>query len=463
MNPATLAAAALFAALRAYAQFNVPGPDFPLMAAVISGDAAAVEKLLKGGADPNKGNKGSFMGIPPLSAAFMWPNAAVLRALLDAKADIEIRDSRGATPLMWSVYHDNSDPQLARMLLAAGASPNAVDANGDSALIHAMRRGNVEAVRVLEQGGASRDRAIRKSAERAIALLQKSSPQFTRVSGCVSCHHQTLPAMAMEAAREHGIAFDEQAAAKDVEATVAMWKLGRQLMRAEPFKIPDPPVVVSYALVGLAAANHPDGEDTAEMARFLGAGQQQDGSWRVMTHRAPLEAFDITATALSIRAMSLYGNDAAPVERAAVWLAGQTARTSEERSMQLLGLAWAKRTGGTARLVRELLAKQLPGGGWAQLDVPEADAYATGQALAALHAAGGLRPGDAAWKRAVDYLLRTQLKDGSWLVVSRSHPFQPYKESGFPHGKDQWISASGTSWAALALSLSAGEPVSRAR
>jgi hypothetical protein len=61
--------------------------------------------------------------------------------------------------------------------------------------------------------------------------------------------------------------------------------------------------------------------------------------------------------------------------------------------------------------------------------------------------------------KAIDYLLRTQLGDGSWLVVSRSFPFQPYKESGFPHGKDQWISAAGTSWASMALSLAASGTV----
>jgi N-acyl-D-amino-acid deacylase len=33
--------------------------------------------------------------------------------------------------------------------------------------------------------------------------------------------------------------------------------------------------------------------------------------------------------------------------------------------------------------------------------------------------------------------------------------FQPYFDSGFPHGFDQWISAAGTSWATLALSLAA--------
>jgi hypothetical protein len=32
---------------------------------------------------------------------------------------------------------------------------------------------------------------------------------------------------------------------------------------------------------------------------------------------------------------------------------------------------------------------------------------------------------------------------------------QPYFESGFPHGHDQWISQSGTSWAAMALAVAA--------
>jgi hypothetical protein len=51
----------------------------------------------------------------------------------------------------------------------------------------------------------------------------------------------------------------------------------------------------------------------------------------------------------------------------------------------------------------------------------------------------------------VQYLLRTQLEDGTWFVRSRAFGFQPYFESGFPHGKDQFISAAATSWAAMAL------------
>jgi hypothetical protein len=82
--------------------------------------------------------------------------------------------------------------------------------------------------------------------------------------------------------------------------------------------------------------------------------------------------------------------------------------------------------------------------------------YATGKSLFALPTAG-LAPSDPTYARAVGYLLNTQQEDGTWYVRTRALPIQPYFDAGFPHGFDQWISAAGTSWAALALSQ-AGSP-----
>jgi hypothetical protein len=81
------------------------------------------------------------------------------------------------------------------------------------------------------------------------------------------------------------------------------------------------------------------------------------------------------------------------------------------------------------------------------------DAYATGEALYALHLAGKMPTTDPVYQKGVDYLRQTQAVDGSWHVKTRSIPVQPYFESGFPYGHDQWISAAGTSWAAMALTL----------
>jgi hypothetical protein len=51
----------------------------------------------------------------------------------------------------------------------------------------------------------------------------------------------------------------------------------------------------------------------------------------------------------------------------------------------------------------------------------------------------------------VQFLLNSQLADGSWYVKTRTFPVQPYFDSDFPHEKDQFISAAATNWAVMAL------------
>ena len=51
------------------------------------------------------------------------------------------------------------------------------------------------------------------------------------------------------------------------------------------------------------------------------------------------------------------------------------------------------------------------------------------------------------------FLLGTQCDDGSWWVRCRTWPFQPRFDGHFPHRRDQWISAAGTSWVTIALLL----------
>jgi len=64
-----------------------------------------------------------------------------------------------------------------------------------------------------------------------------------------------------------------------------------------------------------------------------------------------------------------------------------------------------------------------------------------------------LKADDSAYQKGISFLLKTQHEDGSWKVKSRSIPFVPFVFSGFPHDKDQFISAAGTNWASMALIL----------
>ena len=446
-------------ALALLTSLGLPGqiPDFkpptPLFGAVLSNDAAAVKQLLAEGADPNEGR---FFGSPALLYAIIQANQPMIRELLARGADAKVTDRHGSTALMWAVYGESPDPALVDDLLRRGVDPNAANTLGESALTWAMRRGDMRSVERLKAAGASDTGAVRQAVDDALRVLQKSGPQFVKVSGCVSCHHQSLPQMAYAAARERGFQVDPAISAQQVKAVIAMFKPIREQMEKDTVTLPNPGISVSYSLLGLAAEGYAADEITAAMTMAIARTQRPDGSFAVLPARPPLEASAFTSTALSIRALQVYGKDSEDeIAKAREWLEQAQPATQEDRAMKLFGLAWSRaESGAIENAAADLLAQQRPDGGWAQLPGIESDAYATGQAMAALHLAGAVSAGHKAFQHGMAFLLRTQLADGSWLVRTRSSPVQAFKESGFPHGRHQWISAAGTSWAAMALALS---------
>ena len=119
-----------------------------------------------------------------------------------------------------------------------------------------------------------------------------------------------------------------------------------------------------------------------------------------------------------------------------------------------MGLGWGDEPSARLQpLIQSILAEQRADGGWAPLPTLESDAWSTGHTLYALHEVAGVVASHVAYRRGAEFLLRTQFEDGSWWVKNRTWPFQPHFNSQFPHGKDQWISAAGTAWAAAALLL----------
>ena len=99
----------------------------------------------------------------------------------------------------------------------------------------------------------------------------------------------------------------------------------------------------------------------------------------------------------------------------------------------------------------ELIALQRADGGWAPRPYLQSDAYATSQSLWVLSDTGTLPATDPAYRRGLQFLVKTREKDGSWHVTSRAPKFQPYFESGFPYGHDQWISSAATARAVMVL------------
>jgi Ankyrin repeats (3 copies) len=440
--------------LAATANAQVPDftPQTPLIGTLLHNDAAEAKRLLEQGADPNEGR---FIGMAPIILAIARQDLELVRLMAAKGADLTVRDRSGSTLLMWAAFSETGDAAVVEELLRRGADLSATNQAGETALDWALRRGDTPAVAALRKAGANDTATMKASIEKSIALLQTSSAQFNKVAGCSSCHHQLLPQTALGAARSRGLPIDEAAAQHQLEVTVGILKRVYEQARANRDRIPDPPISVSYTLLALAAESYKPDDITDAMVQMIGAWQSGDGAFHPLpSMRPPMESNSFTATALSIRAIQLYGaGQDDRVARASKWLRTATPRTTEERAMQLLGLAWVKAPADDIRRsANALLAAQRQDGGWAQLPALETDAYATGQALVALQTAGHAVT-SSEYQRGVDFLLRTQFPDGSWLVRTRTYPVQPLRDSGFPHGKHQWISAAGTSWATLALAL----------
>jgi ankyrin repeat protein len=473
-----------------------PDGSTPLSEAAYAGDAAVFHLLLQRGAKAQAAGVlalylATTFGCEPcvvdLVPAFdrtlltgamaeLAPpdgDGRTIRWFLDRGADaIGPRDAK--IPML--VRASSSDLMLVdavRALIKRGADVNATMSDGTTALGLARLRGDKRVVQLLLAAGA-RDSArppeppsphpaetIKVALSRTLRLVQQSDVTFLRKTGCVSCHNNSLTAMAVSTARRKGFAIDEQIAHQQEMKIIAFLESWRERV-LQNVGVPGDSDGASYFLLGLAAERHPPDEVTDAVARFLKTRQSADGRWHVVAHRPPLESSDIEVTAASMRALQVYAPDGHQTEyrpsiaAAAAWLAQARARTTEDRAFQLLGLAWAGRDAITLRrYARALLAEQRPDGGWAQLPSIASDAYATGQVLVALAESGSVASRDRAYARGVKFLLNTQLEDGSWFVRTRAVPIQPHYESGFPHGRNQFISAAGTNWAAMALALGA--------
>ena len=303
------------------------------------------------------------------------------------------------------------------------------------------------------------DRAIRAAVEKALPPILKGTEGYLPQRDCFSCHHQAVPILALSTAQDRGFKVAPESMAEiadhteaDLRSALATYKRqagqGGGVTRA------------GYALLALEIGGKAPDEVTEAVAGFLLKQDEPLGHWRTSSKRPPSEASDFTSTYLALRGLAVYGpagdkdRIAARVESARKWLIATPPKDTEDRVFRLLALKAASADPKDIQEAAEaLLTSRHDDGGWSQLDDKPSDAYATGSALFALHQAGGLATDDPVYRRGLAFLLSTQLPDGTWHVPTRSRPFQTYFESGFPHGKDQFISMSASSWAVTALAL----------
>ena len=272
---------------------------------------------------------------------------------------------------------------------------------------------------------------IRSAADHAVAIVQHGSTGFSKLMQCFSCHDHALPMLTLRAARERGVAVDEaaatQVAAKGFLFSPDLSSLDRAVQ--EPMII-DPAPSEGWALIAAHAVGVKPNLVTAVYARRIANWQRPEGYWPTGDDRPPQSYSFFTATALALRAMHLYMPAEMDKEtqqrsaRAIKWLLTTEPHSTEDFTFRLIRPALGRwRPPMNAAVPRMIYWRcNERDGGWAELPHMQPDAYSTGEALVALHEAGGVAVTDSAWQKGLHYLLSTQQADGSWHVHTR-HAF----------------------------------------
>lgn len=298
---------------------------------------------------------------------------------------------------------------------------------------------------------------LRAAVTKALPLLERSSAFALQERACFTCHHGAHPSLVLNDAWARGFGISTN----NFEDQLARAYLG--LIEDRPrFKdgwsiagTADGPGTALWMLE--VAGWKPDATTAAAAEFFLDQNKNLD-HWVPPMNRPPTVGSEFTTTYLVLRGLrsqswpELAMRARTRTAAAGQWLLAAVARNTEDsvhrlRALHLLDLDEA----ALKKEAAELLAVQAADGGWPQKPDTASDAYATGTTLAALHDTGALTVKDAAFQRGLRYLLQSQAADGSWHVRKRTHDVQPFFDSSFPHGVDQFISISATSWASYAL------------
>lgn len=150
-----------------------------LVGAAEKGYDNVVQKMVKVGIHPSV-RRGSRQHTALHQYALVG-NEAMVKFLLDARAEVNARDVYRQTPLHWAAIEGQAN--AARTLLEKGADVNAEDHEHRTALFDAASKGHIDVVRVLLSWGAKKttrgghhqltalERAQRSKHEEIVKLL----------------------------------------------------------------------------------------------------------------------------------------------------------------------------------------------------------------------------------------------------------------------------------------------------
>lgn len=405
-----------------------------------------------------------LVGLSPLMLAAAQSGTTKVKMLLEAGADVKAKDIRGMTPLHFAVSSEDQNVEVVKLLLAKGADGSAKDQHGEDALTWAKKFNRpailaLFAAKAEPLGKTPLAAAKGPGPQVALARLEQGNETFFKESGCGGCHHSTLLSVAAWRGQQAGLKVNPglvQARRQRIKGMLGSFSAALQQLVPLPGDMDS----ALYALLEAKMLGMERSPEFEVLSRYVWARQTVGGYWTMRgISRSPIEESDIHRTALAIWLLPDYSDAAAKtngaprLKEALRWLQSQPALTTDELGMKLLGLKWGGANAAPIGQAATALAKaQRTDGSWGGNPHLAGDAFSTGFALFALNEGAGWKANQKSMAAGAQWLRSTQQENGTWFVKSRAPKFQPYFESGFPYGQDQWISAAATAWAVAGLS-----------
>lgn len=128
------------------------------------GEASEVRKFLDAGANPNAVGED---GWPTISLAAMRPDdqgMTIVRMLVDAGVNLNVRDVNGETPLMNAITNNNAP--MVKYMIEHGADFRAVNKSGTKVLDFAKHYGGDEVVAIVQEAIRLEEERIREGRSR---------------------------------------------------------------------------------------------------------------------------------------------------------------------------------------------------------------------------------------------------------------------------------------------------------
>lgn len=288
---------------------------------------------------------------------------------------------------------------------------------------------------------------VRETVQRSIPFIEEKGLWWIEKKKCVSCHRGGNMIWSLNAAKQHGF----EVSARLTEWTD--WSTDKSLSKNDKGKtvgLGNKEGVAQILLSSGHSSIAPDQKETRQkLTALLFDDQQPDGSWKPggqlpFQKRTVPETTSVSTMWLTLTLLREGNEKSKPVVDKAIQFikASAPGKSTEWYAVRLLLAVQAKDSEVRDQMVKQLRSLQKPDGGWGWMVADDSDALGTGMALYALVVAG-LDQGDASIKRAQQFLVSTQRKDGSWPVKGTKEK----KKASVQETAVYW----GTCWAVIGL------------